>query len=142
VTHKCKLETGGRGPAGGGREKGKRYSGVKRIKVHYIYTYETNIMKPTKHCLKKEQGRGNGNVMEGVNKNKNFLKKHKITRSDKVAHPSNLNYSGGRDQNDCSLRQVPISTNKLGVAVHTCDSSYTRGHRKKDCGVMLAPGPT
>jgi hypothetical protein len=26
---------------------------VKRIEVHFIYTYEDSIMKPTKHCLEK-----------------------------------------------------------------------------------------
>jgi hypothetical protein len=40
-----------------GRKRGK----VKRMAVHYIYTYEHSIMKPIKHYL-KEVGRGKGGV--------------------------------------------------------------------------------
>jgi hypothetical protein len=43
---------------GGGERKG--YQGVKRIKVHYIYTYEDSIIKPTKHCLKKGRAEKGG----------------------------------------------------------------------------------
>jgi hypothetical protein len=32
-----------------GSEERKGYRGVKRIKEHYIYTYEEYIMKSTKH---------------------------------------------------------------------------------------------
>jgi hypothetical protein len=46
-----------------GRGERKGYTGAKRIKVCFIYTYEDNIMKPTKHCLKKVWGEGN--IMEG-----------------------------------------------------------------------------
>jgi hypothetical protein len=56
--------------AGGG---GKGYLGVKRIKVHYVYTQEYNIMKPTKRCLKTEKGRrrerkynGQGELVQGL----------------------------------------------------------------------------
>jgi hypothetical protein len=39
---------------------------VKRMEVHYIYTYEDSIIKPTKYCLKKgENGEGNGHIMGG-----------------------------------------------------------------------------
>jgi hypothetical protein len=33
--------------------------------VHYIYTYENNVMKPTKHW--KSGKEANGNTMQGVN---------------------------------------------------------------------------
>jgi hypothetical protein len=39
----------------GGERKG--YRGVKRMEVHYIYTYEDSAMKLTKCCL-KEEGEG------------------------------------------------------------------------------------
>jgi hypothetical protein len=37
------------------------------MEVHYVYTYEDSIMKPTNECLKKGEWGGNGNIMEGVN---------------------------------------------------------------------------
>jgi hypothetical protein len=47
---------------GGVRERVLR---MKKMEVHYTYTYEDNIMKPTKHSLKKRlKGEGNGNIME------------------------------------------------------------------------------
>jgi hypothetical protein len=38
------------------------------MEVKCIYTHEDSIMKPTKHCLRKERKeRVNGNITEGVN---------------------------------------------------------------------------
>jgi hypothetical protein len=38
------------------------------IEMHYVYTYEDSIMKPTKHFLKrgKKIGGRSKNIMEGV----------------------------------------------------------------------------
>jgi hypothetical protein len=47
-----------------------------------------------------------------------------------VAYDCNPSYSGGGDQKDCDLRpawaknkQDPMSTDKLGMAVHLCNPS-------------------
>jgi hypothetical protein len=38
--------------------KGERTLRVKKLEVHYMYTYEGNIMYPTKHCKKEEERDG------------------------------------------------------------------------------------
>jgi hypothetical protein len=44
-----------------GREGGKEMTlRCERMEVHYIYTYEDSIMKPTKHCLKRKGIRERG----------------------------------------------------------------------------------
>jgi hypothetical protein len=47
---------------GSGKGKDTR---MKRMEVHYIYTYEDSIMKPTKHCLKRMEKRREKKVNEG-----------------------------------------------------------------------------
>jgi hypothetical protein len=64
-----------------------------------------------------------------------------------VAYFCNPSYSGGRDQEDHSLRPVqaknlqgPISTNeKLSVVMHTCHPSYV-GSTNKRIVVQARPG--
>jgi hypothetical protein len=38
------------------------------VEIHDTYILEDSTVEPTKHCMKKrEEKRGNGNIMEGVN---------------------------------------------------------------------------
>jgi hypothetical protein len=65
-----------------------------------------------------------------------------------VVHTCNPSYEEGRAQDHCSSKlaqakkkvsMTHISTNKLGMVVHVCYSSYERGIGRGDHGPRPAP---
>jgi hypothetical protein len=50
-----------------GQEEREGKGSVKRVQVWYVCVYEASIMKPTEHCLNKEEKMERlGNIREGV----------------------------------------------------------------------------